>query len=262
MNQLFKLVIVVMVLSCLVGCQALSALGDKAYYEMIDSGIKNFEAGNIEMAEKSFTRATNDSTKPEGFFWLGRVKELTTSSSEDEIQLYKRAIEINPKYLDAYSRLSFSLIKIGRFSEARDYLTNQIKNGLENSKYAYGNIAYTYFWEDNYEQAQAYYKKALLLDENYTFGLNGLATIYSVTKRFGEAMEVLNRSLSIDGGYSNRGVYADFAKLEEMQGHYKEAMEYWNKFLSFKNNPIEDKTEAAKALERLKSKELSQVNSK
>jgi tetratricopeptide (TPR) repeat protein len=239
------------------GCNSLIKLGDQSYSNLIERGIQSFQKGDLVGAERSFTTATNDKTKPEGFFWLGRVKEITTPSSrEDEIFLYERAIKINPNYIDPYSRLGFAFSASGNFERAREAWLKQIDLKPSSKKSALSNIGYTYFLQKNYKSAELSYRESLKDDQNYTYGLNGLGMVLGAKGDYQQAREILQKSLAVDSSDKNRGAYADFAKLEEMQGNHREARNYWEKFLSFKNNMPEDIAEATKALERLKGKNL------
>ncbi len=52
---------------------------------------------------------------------------------EEGIALYKRAIELDPDYLEAYSELGVNLMRLARETEAREVLEHAYQNGYKNA---------------------------------------------------------------------------------------------------------------------------------
>ena len=153
---------------------------------------------------------------------------------DESIKFYKKAIELNPKYVDAYDGWGYSLYDQKKYDEAdaiyrkavsidpmKNYTyhywglnleaQNKIDSSIEMYKKAiqldpnyfdvypdYGNILLK---QKKYMEAQEMYNKAIELNPKSALAYTGLGNVFYEQKKYDEAMEMFNKAISADIGY-------------------------------------------------------------
>ena len=131
-------------------------------------------ANNIDSARKIIENNLKKfSCKDEYYFYSA----LITTDLHTKLELYTKAIEINPKFMDAY-------INRGLVNNELGYYENSIKDydkAIElDSKcaLAYNNRGYTKYKQKNYEGALEDYNKAILLNPKFQMALDNKANLF------------------------------------------------------------------------------------
>ncbi len=130
---------------------------------------------------------------------------------------FKRAIELNPNYLNARHSYSHYLINMGRFDES----LAQSQHALALDPLDVGmtlHLGFHYLNARQYEQAEAQLLKALEMNPNHSEVHNILSGVYQQTGRLDEAIAALHKGRDL-GGLDTRGslghVYARAGRRDE-----------------------------------------------
>jgi tetratricopeptide (TPR) repeat protein len=151
---------------------------------------------------------------------------LLENNNDEAIVHYKKAIEIDPNYKDAYYNL-------GNCYQENDEAIIHYKKVLEldsNYKEAYYNLGICYQETKNNDEAIIHYKNAIELDSNYKKAYNNLGNCYQETNNYYEAMIHYKQTIEIDPNYkeayNNLGIcYYKTKNNDEAIIHYKKAIE-------------------------------------
>ncbi|MBN2374243.1 tetratricopeptide repeat protein [bacterium] len=122
-------------------------------------------------------RGTHGETHHMTHYNLGLVYHSMNLESDAESHLLK-AIEIFPRYADAYNNLSIVVAEQGRYGEAYDYLITSLTYD-RNSPLAHNNLGYILIKQDRIEEAISELQQALELDKDYRTSLHNLGIAYN-----------------------------------------------------------------------------------
>lgn len=221
---------------------AYAGLGESYWRQYVLIGNTDY----VDMAESALNRAQslNDELPPVQYL-MGLIKS-GTGEYEEAISRYERAIELDPKYSDAYSGMAKAYndngepeqavslyqqaidIKPGYWAGYRDlgvhyYYRGEMDKAIENfekvieltpnNSYAYSNLGGVYYYQGEMEKARRMFERALELD-NTPANANNLASIYFVEGNYEEAAEM----------YGN--VVEEWANRYEIWGNYAAATEW------------------------------------
>ncbi|MDA9238681.1 tetratricopeptide repeat protein [Planktomarina sp.] len=134
----------------------------------------------------------------------------------DAITSYKKAITIEPNYVDAYYNLGFALREKGNLEEA---VKNFNKVILLNPNYvdAYNNVAVTLEKQGKLEEAVISYNKAISIKPDYADAYFNMASTLEAQGKLEEAIGAYKKTLDITPDYS--AAWSNGAR----------ALEGWNK---------------------------------
>lgn len=160
-----------------------------------------------------------DDTLAEAHTSLGLIAmsfEWDWNSAERE---FKRAIALNPNYVNARHWYSHYLISMGRFEES--LAESQRALALDPLDVAMNfHLGWHYFHARQYDQAIAQLQKTLEMNRNSDSAHGILGLVYEQTGRFDDAIAELQKSREL-GGLDSRGnighVYAISSKRGEAQ---------------------------------------------
>lgn len=132
-------------------------------------------ANNIEGARKYIENDLKRLGKNEEYYFY---LALITQDLNSKLELYTRALELNPKFLDAYINRGLVQNELGNYDDSiADYdkaLELDSKCAL-----AYNNRGYTKYKQKKYEGALADYNKAILLNPKFQMALDNKALLFS-----------------------------------------------------------------------------------
>ena len=97
---------------------------------------------------------------------------------QQAIEMYRKAIELNPEIDEAHNNLGICYGETGNFIESIKMFEKAVEL---NPKYteAYNNLGSSYYYlEKNYPKAIEMFKKAINLDSNYVDPYENLAVVY------------------------------------------------------------------------------------
>ncbi len=160
--------------------------------------------------------------KYEYYFYLA----LVTENYQEKLELYTKAIDENPEYMDAY--INRGLVK----NEIQDYdgSINDYNKAIEldpKCALAYNNRGYTKFKQENFKGALDDYNKAILLNPKFQMALDNKAKLF------------LNVCMEDDKDFSEK-YYLSLGISEIREGNFKDAIHNFDESLKF--NPNSDIT--------------------
>jgi tetratricopeptide (TPR) repeat protein/glycosyltransferase involved in cell wall biosynthesis len=143
---------------------------------------------------------------------------------ESACKHFRRAIEIQPDYLDAINNLGVALLYLKEYSEAEKNFNTAIAMRPESAK-AYNNRGNLFYNQDKFSQAEMNYRTAINLEPgNHEFNFN-LGNCYLQQKNFNDALTYFKKSLELDPSntLANNNIGLTLFKLRK----YKEAEAYF-----------------------------------
>ncbi len=158
--------------------------------------------------------------KAEEWFEKGNMA-MSSGYNNVAIRFFKKAIEIDPNYLESYI-----------------------------------NIGLLYNKEGDTEKAISYYEKAIAVDPDFTKAHYNLGVVYVKKGKLDKAISEFKRCISIDPDYAE--VYSQLGTVYLSKGHNSEAADHFYKagLLFLKQG---DKGSALKAYEGLKQTESKEL---
>ena len=156
------------------------------------------------------------------------------------IACLKKAIEIFPKYTDAYTELGTAYLNILKYDSAEI----NFKTAISQSPYqsiAANNLGTVYLRTNRLPEAIQYYKLAIKIKGDFVQAYCNLGSCYARAQQFDSAIYVLSQCLSIDPNYSEAYMQIGLAyyftnKYTEAEPYFKKALEMNPSDLNAANN--------------------------
>jgi len=162
--------------------------------------------------------------------WFERAYK--SKPSEDQIRLYTKAIELDPKFSFAYNNRGISYAELEQYQRAIEDYNQAIKLNPDFAT-AYVNRGISYSELKQYEKAFEDYNQAFKLIPDYANAYFNRGTSYSKLKQYEKAIEDYNQAIKLNPedayAYNNRGLI--YSKLKQ----YEKAFEDINQ--AIKLNP-------------------------
>jgi tetratricopeptide (TPR) repeat protein len=146
-------------------------------------------------------------------------------------QMFEKAIELDPKYADAYSSLGSNYwfgwaLQLSPDPNALDRASQLARQAIaldESLPRAHIVLSYTYLYKRQYDQAATEAERAVALDPNSALGYEALATIVGESGKPGETVDFAEKAIRLDpqGRYRYLG-YEGWAYTQ--MGRYAEAI--------------------------------------
>ena len=189
--------------------------------KVIKKIVNSLNANDYDTAQKLIERDLKRFGEDEEYYFY---LALITENLEKKRDLYSKAIEIKPDFMDAY--INRGLVN----NELQDY-ENSIKDynrAIElDSKcaLAYNNRGYTKFKQKDYEGALKDYNKAILLNPKFKMAIDNKANLF------------LNVCLEDDKDFMEK-YHLSLGITEVKEGNFKEAVKNFDEVL--RDNPKSD----------------------
>ena len=120
---------------------------------------------------------------------LGLLYHVSYGDKEKAIFHYKRALEINPKFSEAYTNLGNVYQNEGRYDDAIPLYEKALSDILYKTPYvAENNLGWCYYKKGQLQQAIDHIKSALVPNPKFCLGHRNLGTIYSETNQPDKAL--------------------------------------------------------------------------
>jgi tetratricopeptide (TPR) repeat protein len=162
------------------------------------------------------------------FFKLGNPGK---EGSENARQMFQKAIELDPKYSDAYAWLGNVLVmaQVNQWSYDPRGFDRAIQLGqqsiaLDNSNaFAYAMMSFSYTSIRQYDLGITAAERALAFDPNLAEGYNSLALALSSSGKPAEGVKAAHEAMRLDP--SNRDFYSGIeGRAYVLMGKYEEAI--------------------------------------
>ena len=119
-------------------------------------------------------------------FLLASAMQSAGQPESEVVAQYRRAIELQPNYINAYTRLSLVAIQHGRWDEAQQ-LVEQTIQFEPNNPALYKNLGAIFERQGRLEEARALFKETIRRRPNYADGHHELAWLAQRENRLDEA---------------------------------------------------------------------------
>ncbi len=210
-----------------------STYRDKIYENLVTAYMssKNFVAASISLSKLKNLSPEMRDVKAYILFQVG-TEQFVKGNLEDAIEIFTNALsEASPKLKNAqiYYWRGESYYRLKKFDQARkDFIEFLNKRGAEEMpeyNLANYNIAYTYFNQQNYNEAKPMFYKYITSEKNsstttYADALDRLADCYFISRDFDNAEKYYEQSIQKGG---KNGDYASFQKafVQGLQKNYR-----------------------------------------
>ena len=158
---------------------------------------------------------------------------LSQCKTEEAIAKFKEAIQIDPNLALTYSNYGKALIDSGKTDEAEQKLYQALKLDADIAA-AYFNLGYI-FADNKPDESIAKYRAAINRDPNYVRAYSGLGAVlveHFSSTRTGEAIEMLNKAIELDGQFAPAYINRALAWAYAPEANFKKAIEDGEKAVS------------------------------
>ena len=225
---------------------------------MDNKWMEHYEAGKVAYVDNNYAAALEHLEEvvkekdsfADVFNMLGIIYYYENRTG-DAISSLKRAIQLNPRYIEAYLNLSVVYNEAGEFDKGQDvymrakeaegdtsrkegekdtYLDLNVKGKLANMHAGIGDI---YKDLGHYTEASCEYKKALALSPGFVDIMTNLAIVYRDMKDFSKAVKQFEEACSLKSEYTRARTQLGLTYYA--MGEKEKAKSEWKKVL--KKNP-------------------------
>lgn len=209
--------------------------------QLVQRATTAFQSGEYEDAEQLCLEVVQRTPLYANIYNMLGFIYSQRNSSEKAIELFRRALSINPNYTEAQLNLAITLADIGAYGPAlREFglakaregdapapLSSLIRSKLAN---AHGDLGKIYFDLGMLEEAAAEYRKALTLGPTYADIHNRLGVCYREKGEHEKALQAMTRALEINPRYVE--AYVNIGILLRRMGQEDQAVAAWEKALA------------------------------
>lgn len=167
-------------------------------------------------------------TKEEYYMYLG----FASTDAEERLKNYQKAINENPKNLDATINIANAFDEMKNYDKAIEYYNKAIEIDKK-CALAYNNRGYSYFNKQEYENALQDYDKAILLNPKLEIAHDNRTKLLEIIAEKEEYKELVENS---DENQKNYHYYFNLGMAEARLGEYDKALESYNKSLALNPN--------------------------
>jgi Tfp pilus assembly protein PilF len=160
------------------------------------AGLAHLRDGRTELALKEF-KASAEQEPKNPYFQKGLgITYMEMKRWTDAVAAFRKALELNPYYVDVRNDLGTALVFLGRKEEAKkEFLTafNDPTNPTpEQSAYNLGQACLT---DKNYGEAESWFRTCVARNKAFPLGYLGLVDVMHATGRSTEAIPLLESGL-------------------------------------------------------------------
>ena len=200
--------------------------------QLLDRAFSNDSKGNIEEAAKYYEYCINQGIKDSRVFSnYGVILQNLGKSKEAEL-FTRKAIELNPVFVDAHSNLGSILKDIGNLEEAESSTRKAIELN-PNFAMAHCNLGSILKDIGNLEEAESSTRKAIELNPNFAMAHSNLGIVLRNLGNLREAELSIRRAIEINPNFAE--AFCNLSLIELLQGDYKNGLENYE--YRFKQTP-------------------------
>jgi len=206
--------------------------------QLVQRGTAAFETGEYPEAETLLLRALDRNTTYANVYHMLGVIASFRGASQRAVDLFRRALALNPRYSEARLNLAITLVDIGAYDMAAaevgtlqaqepgdaDRPDPAILGKLAN---AHADLARKYHALGMYAEAVGEYDKALGLCPNFPDIHNRRASSCRELRDYAGAKASLTRALELNPRYVE--AYVNLGQLYRRMGHLAEAIAAWER---------------------------------
>ena len=196
--------------------------------KLVGIGKQHFNSKNYQAAEETFLRVLEiDDKNMESSFYLGLINFINENYDESE-QFYLKALEIEPENKNILDYLSNTYLKLDKYEEAVETLIKI--NEIEEDKIIWMRIGNIYQENEDFEDAQEAYEKAIEIDEEFGEAYKSAGIMLYDQEEYEEAISFLQSATEFfpeDDNLQKKlaKCYDRTGKIDEAIAHYIEIIE-------------------------------------
>ncbi len=153
------------------------------------------------------------SLQARAYFDIGYLLQEYKKENKQAIEVYQKAIELNPKYSPTYNNLGIAYVHLMQYEDAAGAFQKAIALNSEYDQ-AYYNLGFTHANLMQYEDAIAAYKKGLELNPEDSQAYNNLGFAYAILTQYEDAIAAYKKALEFNP--ENSRAYFNLFELELM----------------------------------------------
>jgi len=210
--------------------------------QLVQRGTAAFDAGDYAEAERLLLRVLDHNTTYANVYHMLGVIASLRGASQRAVDLFRRALSLNPRYSEAQLNLAITLADMGAYDAAAaemgtlrsrepgdaDRPGPAVLGKLAN---AHADLARKYHALGMYAEAVGEYDKALQLCPNFPDIHNRRAASCRELRDYAGARASLARALELNPRYVE--AYVNLGRLHQRMGHLTEAVAAWERALEF-----------------------------
>jgi serine/threonine protein kinase/predicted Zn-dependent protease len=184
--------------------------------------------------DKPAAKITTDS--PEAYKYYSEAeKYLARGDLRKAIQLYERAVELDPEFASAYLSMAIAYFNLGLFSEANKFFQRafELKDRISDRERYQAEAEFYSSSEKTYDKAIEAFNKLLDLYPDDNLGNADLGFLYAIIEEWDKAIE--RYEVCIKNRDDSLGTYGTLAGVYLAKGQYDKATEVFEYYL--KNFP-------------------------
>ena len=173
-------------------------------HRQLELAVAHHRAGRLPEAEAIYRRVLSSQPKnTDALYLLGLVTQLTARYAES-VELFQRAVRVNPKSAKYWVNLALSVggMGLGRTGEAIEALRKAV--ALDpNIPEAWSNLGNEYRNDSRFEEARQCYAKALALRPNFADAqLNLGVTLQETEQSFAPALDAYEKAIAMQPDFA------------------------------------------------------------
>ena len=155
-------------------------------------GIQHLKEGRADLAIETIKQAIKSDSK-NAFFYTGLGDAYAAAKKYPEaIEAYRRALDLNPYYVDVKNHLGMALIFSGKRDEGKkEFLSAFNDPSNPTPEITARNLGQAYFEEKNFAEALNWYKTTTMRNKAYADGYLGAADALVAMGRIEDAITTL-----------------------------------------------------------------------
>jgi Flp pilus assembly protein TadD len=161
------------------------------------TGVMHLREGRVELALEEFKKAVKEDGK-NPYFQKGLGLAYSAKREwKPAIAAFRRALELNPYYVDVRNDLAAALLGSGdREAGKKEFLAAFSDPTNPTSEVSARNLGQAFYEEKNYTEALNWYRTSVGRNKDYADGYLGLADTLAATGRHEEAVVQLQAAVS------------------------------------------------------------------
>jgi TolB-like protein/cytochrome c-type biogenesis protein CcmH/NrfG len=190
-------------------------------------------------------RKTTDNLEAYDYYLRGRehFNRLTKETNAQARQMFEKALELDPKYAEAYAFLGATYVREWVLQWSQDsqaleqaFALAQRAVAVDDSlAQAHARLGVVYLWKKQYDQAIAEEERAIALDSNFADAYTQLGEALKFAGRPEEALGLIEKAMRLNPHYPP--VYLVFlGEAYRFTGRYEEAIAAYKKALTRNSN--------------------------
>jgi len=177
----------------------------------------------VDAAKEPATKINEDKKINALEFAINAYKAEQAKDFLGAVELYHKAIELDPNNALVYTNLGAALNDLKRYDKAEVVLRKALELDPNNAA-AYTNLGSALMGLKRYDEAEAAYRKAIELDPHYSLAYNNLGIALMGLKRYDEAEAAYRKAIELDPHYA--APYYNLACLESIRNNTDAAIEH------------------------------------